>query len=71
MIFFREGVRTGHASDALKRLDDLDLAERWRPLRDALAAIAAGTKLPLRRVAPELRKPAEMLLPELLPEGLA
>ncbi len=51
--FFREAARTGHAADAVRLLDDLSLTDRFRPLREALAAIAAGSRLPLRRVAPE------------------
>lgn len=70
VTFFREAARTGHAADAVKLLDELSLTERWRPLREALAAIAAGTKATLRRVAPEARRPAEELLDWLWPQGL-
>jgi Flp pilus assembly protein TadD len=70
LTFFREAARTGHAADAVRLLDELGIGERWRPLREALAAIAAGSKLPLRRIAPEVRKPAEELLEQLWPQGL-
>jgi tetratricopeptide (TPR) repeat protein len=70
ITFFREAVRTGHAADALKLLDDLHLTERWRPLWEALTAITAGSKHHLLRVAPEVRKPAEELIDELFPQGL-
>ena len=67
---FREAARTGHAADAVALLDELALTDRYRPLREALAAIAAGTRAYLRRVAPEIRHPAERLIDELLPAGL-
>ena len=70
VVFFHEAARTGHAADAVALLDDLALTDRYRPLREALAAIAAGTRLYLRRVAPEIRHPAERLIDELLPAGL-
>ncbi|MEO5730936.1 MAG: ATP-binding protein [Byssovorax sp.] len=70
LIFFSEAARTSHAADAVALLDDLALTDRYRPLREALAAIAAGTRAYLRRVAPEIRQPAERLIDELLPAGL-
>jgi tetratricopeptide (TPR) repeat protein len=70
VAFFGEAASTGHAADAVALLDDLALTDRYRPLREALAAIAAGTRLYLRRVAPEIRHPAERLIDELLPAGL-
>ncbi len=70
LAFFCEAARTFHAADAVALLDDLALTDRYRPLREALAAIAAGTRAYLRRVAPEIRQPAERLIDELLPAGL-
>jgi hypothetical protein len=70
LLFFREAARTGHAADAVRLLDDLSLADRFRPLREALAAIAAGSRLPLLRIAPEIRHPAEEILDQLWPQGL-
>ncbi len=70
LAFFSEAARTSHAADAVALLDDLALTDRYRPLREALAAIAAGTRAYLRRVAPEIRQPAERLIDELLPAGL-
>jgi hypothetical protein len=70
LALFGDAARTGHAADAVALLDDLALTDRYRPLREALAAIAAGTRLYLRRVAPEIRHPAEHLIDELLPAGL-
>jgi AAA ATPase domain len=70
LTFFSAAARTSHAADAVALLDDLALTDRYRPLREALAAIAAGTRAYLRRVAPEIRQPAERLIDELLPAGL-
>lgn len=70
LVCCREAARSGGAADAVRLLDDLSLTDRFRPLREALAAIAAGSKLPLRRVAPEIRRPAEELLAQLWPQGL-
>lgn len=70
LTFFSEAARTSHAADAVALLDELALTDRYRPLREALAAIAAGTRAYLRRVAPEIRQPAERLIDELLPAGL-
>jgi hypothetical protein len=68
--FFREAVKTGHAEDAMELLDDIGYEDRWRPLREALRAITAGSDAPLLRVAPEVRQPAEELVAQLLPEGV-
>jgi hypothetical protein len=70
LAIFGEAARTGHAEGAVALLDELALTDRYRPLREALAAIAAGTRAYLRRVAPEVRHPAERLIDELLPAGL-
>src|SRR5262249_46776555 len=68
--FFKEAVKTGHAADAVDLLDEIGYEDRWRPLREALRAIAAGNDAPLLRVAPEIRQPAEELVAQLLPEGV-
>lgn len=69
VTFFRESVKAGYAKEAGELLTETDLAERWRPLREALAAITEGTRSYLRRVAPEVREPAEKILNDLAPEG--
>jgi Flp pilus assembly protein TadD/DNA-binding transcriptional regulator GbsR (MarR family) len=72
LALFKEAVRTGKAKEALRLLDESPLAERWRPLREALAAAAEGTIRYLNGVAPEVRQPALEILktiaPALLPE---
>jgi hypothetical protein len=50
-------------------LDETDYGERWRPLREALQAIAEDDSSYLLRVAPEIRQPAEEIIAMLLPEG--
>ena len=66
----RDVVKTGHAEDFISLLDETGYSDRWRPLREALRAIAAGSDAPLLRVAPEIRQPAEELVAQLLPEGV-
>ena len=70
VLFFKEAVRTGHAADAAALLASIGYEDRWRPLREALRAIAAGSDASLLHMAPELRQPAEALLAQLLPEGV-
>jgi hypothetical protein len=67
--FFRDAVASGHAEDAVGLLDETDYGERWRPLREALQAIAEDDSSYLLRVAPEIRQPAEEIVAMLLPEG--
>ena len=65
VTFFRETVAAGKTAEAAELLDELELGERWRPLREALEALARENRNYLRRVAPEVRKPAEVILEEL------
>jgi Flp pilus assembly protein TadD len=62
LTLFREAVRAGKAREAAALLDELGASERWRPLREALEAIARGSDSYLRRVAPEVRQPAREIL---------
>ncbi|SIO44806.1 hypothetical protein SAMN05444166_4809 [Singulisphaera sp. GP187] len=50
--------RAGYAADAVKLLDETGTGERWRPLREALNAVAENAPESLRRLAPEVREPA-------------
>jgi hypothetical protein len=70
IAFFKDAVKTGHAGDAANLLEEIGYEDRWRPLKEALRAIAAGSDAPLLRVAPEVRQPAEELVAQLLPEGI-
>ncbi len=67
-IMFKEAVRTGRAVEALALLDESPLAERWRPLREALAAAKEGSVRYLNGVAPEVRQPALEILKTIAPD---
>jgi len=58
LLLFREAIATNRATDALRLLESTEAGERWRPLREALAAVVEGTPDYLRQVAPEVRSPA-------------
>jgi len=62
LAFFREEVAAERIQQAITLLDSVDLGERWRPLREALESLARQNPDYLRRVAPEVRKPAEAIL---------
>jgi len=68
--FFRDAVASGHAVEAVALLDETEYGERWRPLREALQAIAEDDSSHLLRVAPEIRRPAEEIVAMLAPEGV-
>jgi hypothetical protein len=51
-------------------LDETDYGERWRPLREALQAIAEDDSSYLLRVAPEIRRPAEEIVAMLAPASV-
>ncbi|MDR3639004.1 MAG: tetratricopeptide repeat protein, partial [Isosphaeraceae bacterium] len=70
LAFFREAAAAGYAAQSVELLDECGAGDRWRPLREALATGAAGNRAYLRRVAPEVREPAEAILDELYPDGL-
>ena len=61
LTLFREAVRTGRAADARDLLDAGEAGERWRPLREALAAAAEGSEDYLRQVSPEVGVPAKAI----------
>jgi Flp pilus assembly protein TadD len=63
--FFREAARAGKSRQALDLLEETGTSERWRPLCEALEAIARGGESYLRRVAPEVRPAARQLFKEL------
>ena len=68
-VVFASAVHMGRAREAAQIFEDPDLASRWRPLREALEAAWRG-KAYLRRVAPEVRRPAREILDQLLEEDL-
>lgn len=56
--------RLRHTAHALSLLDETGQGERWRPLREALAAMVAGDPEQLLCVAPEVRVPESAILDE-------
>ncbi len=58
VVMFKEAIAAGNAEDALKIVDSTVAHERWRPLREAIAAVIIGTDEYLNGVAPEVREPA-------------
>ncbi|WP_417913143.1 tetratricopeptide repeat protein [Candidatus Electronema sp. TJ] len=70
LTLFQEAVRTGRAAEALALLEESPLAERWRPLREALAAAKEGSVRYLNGVAPEVRQPALEILKTIAPDVL-
>jgi len=69
MDFFRDTVVRGRASEAVEAMDQTGAGERWRPLREALRCVAFGNSSHLLAVAPEVRKPATLILDKLWPES--
>jgi tetratricopeptide (TPR) repeat protein len=65
---FKEAVQLGKAEQALTLLEESPCGERWLPLREALAAVAANKPSYLNGVAPEVRDPAKKLLQTIAPE---
>ncbi|MBK1647696.1 ATP-binding protein [Rhabdochromatium marinum] len=61
LALFQEAVRADQAAAARDLLDATKAGERWRPLREALAAAAEGSADYLRLVAPEVRTPAKAI----------
>lgn len=68
LLLFRESLKAGAGARLSKTLDDSGAGERWRPLREALAAAVAGKAEILLDVAPEIRKPALEILARIAPD---
>ena len=64
---FRILVEAGHTAETIGILEQTGANERWRPLYEALRAIAADSPEYLRRVAPEVRSVALDILAEIAP----
>ncbi|MBI4742270.1 MAG: AAA family ATPase [Betaproteobacteria bacterium] len=61
---------TNHGAEMLTALDATEAGQRFRPVREALAAVVAGTADVLNSVAPEIRKPALEILALIAPSLL-
>jgi hypothetical protein len=70
-LLFREAVSAGKARAAADLLDRLGMADRWQPLREALEVVAIGRRDYLKRLAPEIRRPAEKILEQLDVDALS
>ena len=68
LLLFKDGLETGSGAKWLQAIDDSGAGERWRPLREALAAAVAGKAEILLDVAPEVRKPALDILAMIAPD---
>ena len=62
LSFFRDAVAAGWAEGAANLLEEMDMREPWRPLSEALRAIADLRGERLLRLAPEIRAPAKILV---------
>jgi hypothetical protein len=71
ILLFREAVSAGKARAAADLLDRLGMADRWQPLREALEVVAIGRRDYLKRLAPEIRRPAEKILEQLDVDALS
>ena len=67
---FEEIVGLGKAGEAIKIIDAANAGEKWRPLKEALAAIDGKSIDYLNGVAPEVREPALEILKTLQPSML-
>jgi hypothetical protein len=61
-LLFRQIAMSGHAAEGRDLLDESGLGERWRPVREAMAAVAEGTWRYLLTLAAEVREPTRILL---------
>jgi hypothetical protein len=68
LLLFQGGLKAEAGARLLQALDDSGAGERWRPLREALAAAVAGKAEILLDVAPEVRKPALEILARITPD---
>jgi hypothetical protein len=67
-LLLHEGLKTGSSARLLQALDDSGADERWRPLREALAAAVTGKAEILLDVASEVRKPALEIIAIIAPD---
>lgn len=68
LLLFQERLKAGKGAHLLQILDNNNAGERWRPLREALAAAVAGKAGILLDVAPEVREPALEILARIAPD---
>ncbi len=70
LLLLRDAITTGHTRQVAELLEEIEFSEKWRPLYEALLAVAENSSARLLSVAPEIRRPAEEIIARLLPEGM-
>lgn len=67
-VFFAAAVRNGRVRDCLDLLDKKEWKDAWRPIYEALRAVEERSGEYLKRVAVEIREPAQVILRRIAPE---
>jgi len=70
LYMFECGLKAGAGSQLLALFDETEAGQRWRPIREALAAAVEGNAELLNGVAPEVRHPALEILRVIAPQLL-
>jgi hypothetical protein len=67
-VFLAAAVKNGRVRDCLDAIDKKDWKDAWRPIYEALRAVEAGSVEHLKRVAVEIRHPAQVILRRIAPQ---
>jgi tetratricopeptide (TPR) repeat protein len=67
-VFFATTVRSGRVRDCIELLDKKEWKDAWRPFYEALKAVEEGSGEYLKRVAVEIREPAQQILRRIAPD---
>jgi hypothetical protein len=65
--FFAAAVKCERVRDCLEAIDKKEWKDAWRPIYEALRAVEEGSAQYLKRVAVEIRYPAEKILRRIAP----
>jgi len=65
--FFAAAARNGRVHDCIELIDKKGWQDAWRPIYEALQAIEAGSTAHLKRIAVEIRDPAQVILGRIAP----
>ena len=65
--FFAAAVKSERVRDCLEAIDKKEWKDAWRPIYEALRAVEEGSAQYLKRVAVEIRYPAEKILRRIAP----
>jgi Flp pilus assembly protein TadD len=66
--FLAAAVKNGRVRDCLELIDKKEWKDAWRPIYEALKAVEAGSAEYLKRVAVEIRHPAQQILRHIAPQ---